>query len=203
MNAPVVGAVVLAAGKSERMGAFKPLLPWGPMRILEAVVSTLMAVPVHHCVVVLGHRARELRPRVKKQGARAVLNKRYDEGMLSSVQCGVAALPEEVGTILVALGDQPEMRPEVVRFLLDTFHASPQTLGVPVYHDRRGHPFLIAAQYRAEILALDSPRGLKELREQHPAEVREIVVDTPTVIQDLDHPEDYQEALARREAGLL
>ena len=202
MKAPVVGAVVLAAGKSERMGAFKPLLPWGPIRVLEAVVQALMAVPVQHCIVVLGHRARELRPRVKKQGARAVLNKRYSEGMLSSVQCGVAALPEEVGTILIALGDQPEMDPEVLRFLLDSFHASSQSLAVPVYQGRRGHPFLIAGQYRAEIFSLDSPRGLKELRERHPEKLLEIAVDTAAVIHDLDHPEDYQEALVRQEARL-
>jgi CTP:molybdopterin cytidylyltransferase MocA len=183
------------------MGDLKPALPFGPSRILETVIDQVRVVGVDHCVVVLGHRAEELWPLVEARGARPVFNERYREGMLSSVQCGVAALPEEVGTILIALGDQPEIGAEVIRALLRAFHASPRGLAVPVHQGRRGHPFLIAGYYREELLQLHSERGLKELRERHPEDLLEIPVDTASVLYDLDRPEDYQAALARLQAG--
>lgn len=198
---PRVGGVVLAAGESRRMGAFKPLLPFGTGRVLERVLNQLLPGGVAPCVVVLGHRASELRPLVESWGGRPVLNPRYPEGMLSSVQCGIAALPQEVDTILIALGDQPEIDTEVYRFLLEVFHAGSKGLAVPSYQGRRGHPFLIHRRYREEILQLNGERGLKEWRDRHPEDLLEIPVGTPAVLQDLDHPQDYQAALARLRTG--
>lgn len=196
-----VGGVVLAAGESRRMGAFKPLLPFGPGRILERVLDHLLAAGVDPCVVVLGHRAGELWSLVEGRGGQPVLNPRYRDGMLSSVQCGVAALPPEVEVILIALGDQPEIGTEVFRFLLEAFQASSRGLAVPSFRGQRGHPFLVHRRYREEILQLSGERGLRELRDRHPEDLLEIPVDTPAVLQDLDHPQDYQAALARLQDG--
>lgn len=153
--------------------------------------------------MVLGHRAEAIAPTLAGEGVRIVLNPRYREGMLASVQAGIAAAAPETEWFVIAPGDQPGIRPEVVRALLEAVasEAEPRaTLAVPCYRGRRGHPLVVHRAHREEIAALDPGEGLRALLRRHPEAIRHVPVDDEEVCADLDTPEDYERALRRREA---
>jgi molybdenum cofactor cytidylyltransferase len=151
-------------------------------------------------LVVLGHRSEEIAAELAGEDAEIVFNPRYLEGMLTSIQAGAAAASPETEWLVIALGDQPWVRPETVALLLDEARAAldaGQTIVVPSYAGRRGHPMVVHTCHRAEIAALDPDVGLRELMRRHPEAVRHVVVDEERVLQDMDTPEDYQRVLRR------
>ncbi|MBI1801250.1 MAG: nucleotidyltransferase family protein, partial [Chloroflexi bacterium] len=161
-------ALVLAAGESRRMGEPKQLLPWSGRTIIEQIVATLGQSPVDEIVVVLGHRADEVRERVEQvslpRPARAVFNARYRDGMLTSIHAGIAALAADTRAAFVVLCDQPQLKATTLAKLRAAFEASGKGIIVPSHNSRRGHPLLIdLRKYRAEVLAIDGAPGLQTI----------------------------------------
>jgi molybdenum cofactor cytidylyltransferase len=198
MGDPLVGAVVLAAGKSERMGKPKMGLPWGDTTVIGQVVATLVGAGLDDVVVVTGGGQEEVERALSylPQGwpVRVVFNPDFTEGeMLSSLQRGVAALGEAFEAVLITLGDQPQIQTEVVRTIMDTYFESGASLIIPSYAMRRGHPMLIARSLWSGLLALRPPETLRELIQAHQDEIVYVNVDTPSILQDLDTPEDYRQ----------
>ena len=198
---PVV-AVVLAAGESRRMGRLKPLLPYGSATVIQAVVRSLKASPVDQVRVVLGHRREEIEARLQGEGVACISNPAYTDGMLTSVQVGMATAPESTEWFVIALGDQPSIRPKTVDLLLQAAQGClgeepPATIVVPSYGGRRGHPLVIHARHRAEIGALPAEVGLRELLRRHPEAIRHVDVPEESVLHDMDTPEDYERELRR------
>jgi molybdenum cofactor cytidylyltransferase len=193
-----VGALVVAAGSSRRMGQFKLLLPWGESTVIGQVVATLEAAGIAEVVVVTGHRAAEVAAALARTQARPVLNPRYVEGeMLSSIQAGLAALAETTGAVLLCLGDQPQMQVETVAALLAEARADAcRDVIIPSYSMRRGHPILLPRRLWPEVLA--AATDLRAVLDAHRDQTRYLVVDTPTVLADLDTVEDYE----RWQAGI-
>src|SRR5947209_15673244 len=103
----MIMAIVLAAGESRRMGRLKPLLPFGTRTVIETVVDSLRASPVDEILVVTGYRSEAIEAALARAPARTVRNPDYARGMLSSVQCGVAAAAPATTWFLLALADQP------------------------------------------------------------------------------------------------
>jgi molybdenum cofactor cytidylyltransferase len=196
----MVTAIVLAAGESRRMGALKPLLPYGPGSVIQAVVRSVTASPVDRVLVVLGHRSDEIAADLAGTCAETLFNPRYPEGMLTSVQAGIAAAAPESEWLLIALGDQPTLRAETVRALLEEARSGGSGLVVPSDLNPRGHPLLIHAHYREEILALEGEGGLRQLFQRHPDEIAYVVVPDPDVLADMDTPEDYQRLLQQADS---
>ena len=198
MGEPLVGAVVLAAGKSERMGKPKMGLPWGNTTVIGQVIATLVEVGLDDVVVVTGGGRKEVERALNglPQGwsVRAVFNPDFTAGeMLSSLQRGVVALGEAFDAALIALGDQPQIQTAVVRTIMDTYIQSGASLVIPSYAMRRGHPMLIARSLWAGLLALRPPQTLRELIQVYQDEIVYVNVDTPSILQDLDTPEDYRQ----------
>jgi molybdenum cofactor cytidylyltransferase len=168
--------------------------------VLQQVVRSLKASPVDRVLVVLGHRSEEVAATLAGAGAEVVLNPRYREGMLSSVQKGAAAAHPETEWLLIALGDQPWLRPETVSRLLDAAAGSAGIV-VPSYGNRRGHPLLIHRRFREEIAGLPADGGLRELLRRHADAVRHVMVPDEEILRDMDTPEDYRRELERLEAS--
>ncbi len=152
--------------------------------------------------MVVGHRADEIVSGLEGTGIEPVFNSRYQEGMLTSVQCGVAAAPADTDWLVIALGDQPELDPGVLRTLLveaerEGADAAGARILVPSHAGRRGHPLLIHKTLRPEIGALDPEVGLRGLMQRYPETIRHVLMATDTVLLDLDTPEDYRRALDR------
>jgi molybdenum cofactor cytidylyltransferase len=197
-----VGAVVLAAGLARRMGQPKVLLAWeAGSTILDHILKQLQAAGVEDVVVVTGHEADKVREIVKQHGITVVHNPDYATGeMLSSLKTGLRALPDNVTATLVVLGDQPRIQPEIVRLVMQAYAAGKGRIVAPSYEMRRGHPILIDRQYWNEILALPADGAPRDVINAHADQIAYVVVDTDSVLGDVDTPEDYEKE--RRRAGL-
>ena len=123
--------------------------------------------------------------------------------MLSSVRCGLRALPASAETILVSPGDQPSLGPALIRRLLAAFRAASRPILVPVQAGRRGHPLVFAARFRQELLTAFEGTGLRGLLVAHAHEVSEWPTTDAAVLEDLDTPPDYQRALIHTNAASL
>lgn len=197
-----VGAVVLAAGQSTRMGDHKILLPWSENRtIIEHIVYQLIKSRIDPIVVVTGHNAKDVKQALKPYDVEIVYNKAYRTGeMLSSLKAGLQALPVHVAAGLVVLGDQPRLQSKVLYQLLTRYATGRHDLIVPSYQERRGHPILIARRHWGEILNMKPGATLRDLLNAHADSIEYVVVDNDSVLRDVDTPQDYREE--RWRAGL-
>jgi molybdenum cofactor cytidylyltransferase len=190
----MIAAVVLAAGESRRMGVPKLLLPYGGATIIETVLANVTASKVDATLVVLGSRRRSLREKIKRFPVSAAVNERFQEGMLSSIQEGIASLPEGCRAALIVLGDQPGISPAVIDALIGAWTEGKKGLVVPVHGGRRGHPLLLDLKYRGEVARLSPEKGLRALLEAHPEDVLEVEIQDSAVLSDIDTPADYRKA---------
>lgn len=188
----MISAVLLAAGRSRRMGAFKPLLPFGERSVVEACIDNLLKGGAEEIVIVVGHRAREVRDRLKHLQVRFALNEDVESEMAASIACGVEQVSDQAEAVLIALVDQPAVPPELINFLIEERGRTGARLIVPEYCGRGGHPVLVDLGFREELLNLDRERGLRGLFDKHQEEVLRAPVSTPYVARDMDTWDDYR-----------
>jgi molybdenum cofactor cytidylyltransferase len=185
-----VSAIILAAGRSERMGAFKPLLPFGDTTVIKACINYLRAGGIDDIVVVVGHNAGQLRNELRDTRVKCVLNPDTAGEMNTSIACGVGALPADQRATVIALADQPAIPPEVVLDLVNEWKSG-ALLVKPSWGGRGGHPVLVDLTLRDQLLNLDPLRGLKAVFDANPATVRRVEVESPYVARDMDTWDDY------------
>ncbi|MET0622912.1 MAG: nucleotidyltransferase family protein [Pyrinomonadaceae bacterium] len=185
-------AILLAAGRSRRMGAFKPLLPFGGLTVVEACVEALCEAGAGEVVVVVGHRGEEVRAALAHaRGVRFAVNDAPESEMGVSVAHGVEALSGEAGTALVALVDHPAVPPDEIRKLIEAWRRTGARLVVPEWEGRGGHPVLVDLAYREELLTLVPEKGLRALFDAHRAEVLRLPAGSPYVTRDMDTRDEY------------
>ena len=154
-----IGAVVAAAGRSSRMGEYKPLLPFDGSTVIRRCIANLRSAGAEEIVVVTGYRGDELAAHLAECGVVTVHNPRYAETeMFDSLCLGLRALRRDCRTILLTPGDVPLVAPETVKALLE----AEAGFACPVCAGRRGHPVALDAAYRGALLAYGGeggPRG--------------------------------------------
>ncbi len=187
----MIAAILLAAGRSRRMGAFKPLLPFGGQTVAEACVENLLAGGVREVVVVVGHRGDEVRRRLAHLPVRFALNALEETEMGASIARGVEQLSPETKAVLIALVDQPAVPPEIIASLNDAAGRTGARLVVPEYEGRGGHPVRVDLSFRDELMTLDERGGLRALFAAHREEVLRFSVASPYVARDMDRWDDY------------
>ncbi len=185
-----IAAILLAAGRSRRMGAFKPLLPFGDTTVIESCLNSLHTAGIENIVVVVGHRADEIRAQLKHLNVSFALNPDPDSQMSTSIARGVELIDENAKALLISLVDHPAVPFDVVTLLINEWNQGAKLIQ-PEYNGRGGHPVLIDLVYRHELLALDPRRGLRALIAAHLEEVRRVSVDSPYIARDMDTWEDY------------
>lgn len=202
MKAHSVAALVLAAGFSERMGDFKPLMMLGGMTVLERVIRLFQSVGVGRIHVVIGHRADELTPCIDRWGGRSVVNADYAKGMFSSVAAGVARLNADAASFFVLPVDIPLVRPATLRRLMEEFSGGAAGICHPTFQGRRGHPPLIDRRFTSVIADWTEEGGLRALLERFDSEAVEVPVADEFILLDMDGPDDHRrlgECLKARE----
>ncbi|MBM3225527.1 MAG: nucleotidyltransferase family protein [Candidatus Tectomicrobia bacterium] len=192
----VVG-VVLAAGESRRMGRLKALLPFGTHTVVEHVVQPLLQANLAAVTVVLGHRAAEIAAVLQPLPVQLVHNLQYQHGMTTSVQAAMRDITPVPDAYLLALVDQPHLTLPLIQQLLAQYSQTRKGLVIPTYAGKRGHPILLAATYRQEVLALGPDQGLNVVTRGHPEDTLEVPVASDAILLDMDYPEDYTAALQR------
>lgn len=196
-----VGAVVLAAGFSRRMGeANKLLAPIDGAPMIARCVDAVLASRARPVVVVTGHEAVRVRAALAGRHLVFAHNPAPEAGLSASLRTGIAALGDELDGALVCLGDMPWVRPEHIGALIAAFEASGgRSICVPAFAGRRGNPVLWPARHFAEIAALRGDCGARERLAAHADEVCYVPVADAGVTLDVDTPDALATVLDPKE----
>jgi xanthine dehydrogenase accessory factor len=193
---PKVGAIVVAAGLSRRMeGENKLVAEVNGKAIVAHVVDALVAAAIDPVLVVVGHRADEVRNSLEGRSVRFVENPNYEEGLGSSIRAGFQALGGSVEAALVALGDMPRLSSEHVSKIVGAFDPKgPRSICVPVHEGRRGHPVLWSSRHFVEMDELSGDVGARGLLDRHADKIRLVPIDDGAIHFDVDTRELLAEA---------
>ncbi len=194
----MIWAMILAAGVSRRMGQPKLLLPFGKKTIIETVVDSVVSSKVDGTLVVLGSEREKIEEIIRNFPVRSAFNPDFRSGMLSSVLCGLKALPVETQAMVIVLGDQPSVSKQTIDRIVDEYQKTGKGIILPVYKKERGHPVLIDMKYREEVEALSPDIGLRGTVYSHPKDILEVEVNTSSILQDIDDEADYKRELGNK-----
>ncbi|MGE5774881.1 MAG: nucleotidyltransferase family protein [Chloroflexota bacterium] len=191
----MISAIILAAGQSRRMGQPKMLLPWEELTVIEHVVTTFLNAGVEDIVVITGSAREQVEDVIAAYPVRTIYNQDFANGeMLSSLQCGFRAMVDQSRAALIGLGDQPQVQEQVVRRVCEAYQENKSQLVVPSFQMRRGHPWLVSRSLWNELLEMNPPESPRDFLNRHTSEIHYVEVDTPSILADLDTPDDYQKS---------
>ena len=172
----MIAAVLLAAGRSTRFGGDKLLASVGDRPVIRCSAEVLAAM-VDELVVVVPPDDAAVRSALRGLPVRFVENVRRDDGMSSSLAAGVAALPPHCEAVLIALGDQPGIRAEVVAATIERWRGTRAPAVTPLYSDGRGHPVLFDRRCFGQLLSIVGDSGARAVLESLGSEVALVAVD--------------------------
>ena len=187
-----IQAIILAAGESKRMGKPKLLLPFGDTSILETVIANAGIPAIEKTLLILGANHEAIGNQVRNYPVETVQNQQFREGMLSSVQCGLQAIPDSTDAVMVLLGDQPMIGSEIMNNMVNAYNNSDQEIIVATCQGKRGHPILFGSRYFREVLDFTANNSLKDLLTAHPGDIGEMDTEDPEILRDIDTEQDYQ-----------
>lgn len=188
-----ISGLILAAGKSSRMGSPKALVKYRGLSFLEQAAKALHnSDRLHEIRVVTGAFGDEVEEECRRLSLSFVRNDRYEEGLMTSLQCGLHSLDPTCDAALIHLIDQPLIKADLISALLDSFlearKSSPWTLGRPMYENVPGHPCLIERSHFFEIFAQEAfDQGAAFLFQKYPFWRHQVL--TTQAITDFDTPD--------------
>lgn len=190
----MIAAIILAAGKSERMGRPKALLPFESSTFLQHLYDLLKNSSLGEVRVVLGSHAGEIKAGTEIPDTDIVINPDYEKGMLSSFQAGLAALQKTAPeAVILCPVDHPNISISLIELIIGNFRSSEAEIIIPARKGRKGHPVLFASSLFGELLSAPLDIGARHVVRKFPEKVLEVETDEPGVIQDIDTPEDYNQ----------
>jgi molybdenum cofactor cytidylyltransferase len=204
MNNSRVGAVILAAGKSRRMGEAKQLLRLGESTVLGQTLANLHGAGVDEIVLVLGFSAQTILqqlPVSATEDLKVVVNEDYEHGMASSLREGLSSLDPQTDAALVVLADQPFIRPETLDRIIDRHRRTNAQIVIPLYKGFRGNPVLLHRSVFPEIMALDGDIGCRAIFGSHLEGIVKVEVDDVGILLDIDNKDDYERLRRFGESG--
>jgi molybdenum cofactor cytidylyltransferase len=196
----MIGAIVLAAGRSRRMGTQKLLLPWAGQTVIGHIVDQVLAAGVNQVWVVVGADREAVSKALENRLVKLVTNPDPDAEMLSSVRCGLRALSPECEAAMIVLGDQPGILTSLISTLIAKFQQTKGGIITPIHNEKGGHPLIISSQYFHEVLHCFEGIGLAGLLAAHAEAVHQVQQSDAAVLLDIDYPQDYEQALAAQRA---
>lgn len=186
---PGFSAIVLAAGRSRRMGRQKSLLPLNDKTVLQQVLAAVVAAEPGQVFVVLGPDGEQLVDTLAGYQVSIVWNRASESEMSDSLKTVLPHLPADGCGVMICLGDQPLITADTYRQLAQEYRCYPDKIVQPRTDGRRGHPVLLPQNLFQEIA--DRPT-LRDLLAAHRSKIRMIEVDDQGILLDMDTPEDYQ-----------
>ena len=190
-----LAGVVLTGGRSARMGSPKALLDFRGQPFVVRILEALEALDVKTRVVVVGPDAPRIRPALAGHECLIVENADVDGGPIASLRAAVRALQAVQPSAALAWPvDLPHVRVNTVERLIESFRRTPAPAVVPAFAERRGHPVVWGAALFDELLTSEAAtrHGARAVLQAHAAELTQVAVDDPAVIDDLNTPEDYE-----------
>src|SRR5947209_7898724 len=186
-----VAAVILAAGRSVRMGGPNKLLAeLGGKTLVRIVAEQALASKASDVIVVTGHQADEVEKSLAGLKVKFVRNPAFADGLASSVKAGIAAVPEHADAAVVCLGDMPLLDAQLIDRLIEAFAPDRGGLiALPVSDGRRGNPVLWSRRFFSELMTLDGDTGARHLIAKHGEAVAEVPVEGHGAFLDIDTPQ--------------
>ena len=189
---PRIAALVLAAGRSSRMGEANKLLaemPGGQTMIAQTV-DHVTACSVQPVIVVTGHQDREIRNALAGKPVRFVHAADYAEGMAASLRAGIAALSAEISAVLICLGDMPLIEPALLNRIIAAYDpVEGREIILPSFQGQRGNPVLWGKRFFPELMKLSGDTGGRQILHRYAERAAEIQVESDFVLRDFDTPE--------------
>jgi molybdenum cofactor cytidylyltransferase len=191
-----VAAVILAAGRSTRMGGPNKLLAeLGGKTLVRIVAEQALASKASDVIVVTGHQAAEVEKSLAGLKVRFVRNPDFADGLASSVKAGIAAVPDAADAAVVCLGDMPLIDAHLIDRLIEAFQPDRGGLiALPVSDGRRGNPVLWSRRFFSELMTLDGDIGARHLIAKHGEAVAEVPVEGHGAFLDIDTPQALEAA---------
>jgi len=187
-----VAAIILAAGRSTRMGAFKPFLPFGPKTVIESCIDAMRDAGVLTVIVVVSaDRAAEVQEYLQGSNVVFAVNPDAASEMSASVALGVSVVPAQTQAVLILPVDHAAVPAEAISTVIDEWQTG-AVLVKPVIGERGGHPVLVDLRFRNELLNLNPAQGLKGLFDAHKSQVARVPVHSNYVARDMDTWDDYR-----------
>jgi molybdenum cofactor cytidylyltransferase len=194
----VIG-LILAAGKSERMGSAKSLLRIQGKSFLEHIVIEAQQSALNDFKIVLGHQAEQVLRSLPQLRSAVVTNADYDQGQLSSLIKGLESIKEpSVDGVMVFLVDHPFVTHQLIDSLLQQFSRQPAPMVIPSYHGRRGHPMIFGRQLFPELMTTPLDQGAAAVVRRHEPEILYLDTEDEGILIDIDTPEAYREYVIGR-----
>ncbi len=191
-----VTAVILAAGRSTRMGGPNKLLAeLGGKTLVRTVTERALASKASSVVVVTGHQAEQVEQALSGLNVTFARNPDFAGGLASSVKSGIAAVPADADGAVICLGDMPLISADLIDRLIETFAPDRGSLiAVPVSDGRRGNPVLWSRRFFNELMTLDGDIGARHLIAKHGEAVAEVPVEGRGAFLDIDTPQALEDA---------
>jgi molybdenum cofactor cytidylyltransferase len=186
---PQVSAIVLAAGSSRRMGRSKQLLPLGHSPVIRHCLDGIVASGLRDIVVVLGADHNGTAAAIRGMPVKTAVNADPGSDMAASIRLGLRQIDRASTGVLICLADHPLVSSETIMGLVNAHRASPDSILIPLYQGRRGHPTLFPRKAIEDIFSVETLRNVIASRV---GSVRTVEVDDEGVVLDLDTPEDYE-----------
>lgn len=188
-------ALILAAGKSTRMGTYKINLPWHDTTVLGSVIRNLRDGGISRFFIVFSPNRKPLNPSdLSGVELNWIENPQAEtEEMLVSIQTGLDAIPLDVDYVFICLGDQPTIKPQVIRALINELSPERQLI-IPSYKMRRGHPWVVKRDLWSDITRLDKNNTVRTFIESCADKIHYVSFDMERP-DDLDTPDDYKKLL--------
>ncbi|HEV2129511.1 MAG TPA: nucleotidyltransferase family protein [Longimicrobiaceae bacterium] len=192
----MIAGIVLAAGRSRRMGAPKPLLDLGGESFLSHVTGSLRGGGCTEIVVVVGAQeeapARRIASAAREVGARVVVNPLAEAEQIDSLREGLRALEPTIEAVVVTPVDFPRIEARTVRALIEAFRRGGAPIVLPTYGGRHGHPTLFTRSVFPELLADPLPHGARSVVHAHAEDLEEVPVEDAGILFDVDTPADLR-----------
>ena len=196
----MIAGVLLAAGRSERMGHAKLLLPWQGIPLVRHAALIALEAQLDELVVVVGHAADRIAAVLTDLPLRVVVNQAFAAGQSTSVTAGITALVPTTNAAVVLLADHPLLQPNTIKALVETYTKTLAAIVVPRYNGRRGNPVLFSNTLFKELRMLGGDQGARSLFTRHTELIQWVDVADEGILLDMDTPAMYQELLNRRSA---
>jgi molybdenum cofactor cytidylyltransferase len=198
----MISAVLLGAGEGKRMGKDKLSLPLGEKTVLERSLEALVRSDVDEVLVVVREKPEDRGGLFRDRRVRFVINPDFRCGMSASVRRGIRAMNPRSQGVLIALGDQPFLKPRTINALIRAFLRNKGGIVLPVYRGKTGHPVLFDRSFAARLLQLEGDVGGRSVVEAHREKIVLVRTRSKAVLQDIDTRKDYREACQKQSDGL-
>jgi CTP:molybdopterin cytidylyltransferase MocA len=190
------GAVIVAAGLSSRMEAFKPMLPLGNSTIIRTIVFKLMEGGAEAVAMVVGHKAAALREHVSDLAVTCLDNQDYAAtDMFRSAGIGLLYMKDKAQRLFFLPGDVPLFEARTLSCMIERMEKTGAPLVIPAYKGRKGHPILLESRIVPALLDYKGGGGLKGAITTLGSAVHIMDVNDEGVLLDADSPEDYRRIL--------